>query len=65
MNENYLGNPNLKRSNVQVQYDKEKIEEYLKCARDPLHFIRKHVKIINVDKGLIPFDTYKLSLIHI
>lgn len=61
MNENYLGNPNLKRSNVQVQYDKEKIEEYLKCARDPLHFIRKHVKIINVDKGLIPFDTYKFQ----
>ena len=29
MNENYLGNPNLKRSNVNVEYSKEQIAEYI------------------------------------
>ena len=28
MNENYLGNPNLKRSNVNINYTKEQLEEF-------------------------------------
>ena len=55
MNENYLGNPNLKRSNVNVQYTKEQIEEYIKCAKDPVYFIQEYIQIVNVDKGLVPF----------
>ena len=61
MNEAYLGNPNLKKANVQIEYTKEQVEEYLKCARDPLYFIRSYVKIINVDKGLIPFEPYSFQ----
>ena len=58
MNENYLGNPNLKRSNVNVQYTKEQIEEYIKCAKDPVYFIQEYIQIVNVDKGLVPFKLY-------
>ena len=36
---NYLGNPNLKRTNVPVEYDQEQIEEYIKCANDCEYFI--------------------------
>ena len=56
--ENYLGNPNLKRSNVNIEYTQEQIEEYIKCAKDPVYFIEKYIQIVNVDKGLIPFKMY-------
>jgi len=61
MNEAYLGNPNLKKANVQIEYTKEQVEEYLKCARDPLYFIKSYVKIVNVDKGLIQFEPYSFQ----
>ena len=35
---NYLGNPNLKKSNVEVQYTKKQMAEYIKCAEDPIYF---------------------------
>lgn len=57
-NEIYLGNKNLKRTDVKVEFTKEEIQEYIKCARDPLYFIENYVKIVNVDKGLIAFKPY-------
>jgi len=33
-------------------------EEYLKCAQDPMHFIKKYCKIVHQDRGLIPFMLY-------
>jgi len=56
--ENYKGNPNLKASNVQLEYSREQAEEYIKCARDYIYFVRTYMKIVNVDKGLILFDMY-------
>lgn len=55
---NYLGNPNLKASDVKINWTKEQLEEYAKCARDPIYFIQKYVKIISLDKGLVPFELY-------
>jgi hypothetical protein len=57
-NENYLGNKNLKRADVTIEFTKEQIQEYVKCARDPIYFIENYVKIINVDRGLIQFKPY-------
>ena len=37
--ESYLGNINLKAANVETEYTKEQIEEYAKCAADPMYFI--------------------------
>ena len=31
----YLGNPNLKRANVPINFTEEQIQEYLKCKADP------------------------------
>ena len=56
--DSYLGNKNLKSSDVPVDYTKEQVEEYMKCAADPVHFIEKHVQIVNVDEGLVPFNLY-------
>lgn len=58
MSESYLGNKNLKRSNVELAWDKDQVHEYLKCARNPVYFIEKYIKIVNVDLGLIPFHLY-------
>ena len=58
MSETYLGNPNLKRSNVNIEFTEETVTEYIKCAKDPVYFIRNYVQIVNVDRGLIPFEMY-------
>ena len=54
----YLGNPLLKKSNVQVEWTKENILEYQKCMQDPLYFCQKYIKIVSLDEGLVPFDVY-------
>jgi hypothetical protein len=55
----YLGNPNLKRSGVPVNWTPELIQEYIKCKNDVVYFVTTYMKIINIDKGLIPFVPYK------
>jgi hypothetical protein len=54
----YLGNPNLKPVGVQQQFTPEQVQEYIKCANDPVYFVEKYVKIVAVDKGLVPFEMY-------
>lgn len=54
----YLGNPNLKGPGVKIEFTKEQIDEYLKCANDPVYFIKNYIKIVTLDKGLVPFDLY-------
>ena len=54
----YLGNPNLKKANVAVDWTEDNIREYLKCKDDPVYFTEKYIRIINLDKGLVPFEMY-------
>ena len=54
----YLGNPNLKKANVSTNFTKKQIAEYLKCAEDPVYFIRKYIRIVSLDEGVIPFKMY-------
>ena len=56
--EGYLGNANLKASGVEIEYTKDQIEEYMKCAKDPAYFIKNYVKVVSLDEGLIPFNLY-------
>ena len=57
----YLGNPNLKRANVPVEFTKEQIEEYQKCMGDPIYFIENYMKIVSLDEGLVPMNMYKFQ----
>ena len=41
--QHYLGNPNLKNSNVQLEFSPEQVKELVKCATDPKHFIENYV----------------------
>ena len=54
----YLGNPNLKKANVQQQWTKEQVEEFSLCMKDPIYFIQNYIKIVSLDEGLVPFDLY-------
>jgi hypothetical protein len=58
-NEGYLGNSQVKRSGVAEEWDDEKVQEYLKCTRDPAYFITKYIRIISLDEGLVPFKLYE------
>ena len=54
----YLGNPNLKKVNTPVEFTQDEIVEYQKCAKDPLYFMEKYVKIVSLDEGLVSFKMY-------
>ena len=54
----YLGNPNLKKANTQVEFTKQDIEEFIKCKEDPVYFAMNYVKIVTLDEGLQPFEPY-------
>ncbi|WJZ48402.1 terminase large subunit [Synechococcus phage DSL-LC02] len=54
----YLGNPNLKKANVPIEFTEEQIKEFLKCKDDPVYFAKNYIKIVSLDEGLVPFDIY-------
>jgi hypothetical protein len=58
MSENYLGNPLLKNTNVRVNYTAEQLQEYVHCAEDPVYFMEKYIKVVNLDHGLVDFKLY-------
>ena len=58
----YLGNKNLKRSAVSIGWNEDMVKEYVKCSKEPLYFIKKYVKIVNVDKGLVPFEPWPFQV---
>jgi hypothetical protein len=58
MSEGYLGNQHLKKISTPIEWTPELFEEYAKCAKDPVYFAKKYIKIVHVDKGLVPFEMY-------
>jgi hypothetical protein len=57
-NQGYRNNPKLKPPGVEMQYTKEELEEYVKCANDPVYFCEKYIKVKTLDKGVVPFKLY-------
>ena len=57
-NQIYLGNPNLKKANVATNFTPKQVQEFIKCSKDPVYFIKKYIKIVSLDEGVIPFDLY-------
>ena len=58
MEDVYLGNPNLKKANVQQEFTEEQILEFMKCAGDPVYFANNYMKIVSLDEGLVQFKPY-------
>lgn len=57
-NESYLGNVNVKRDGVNEEWTPDKLVEYKKCMNDPSYFCKTYVKVIHLDRGLVPFKLY-------
>ena len=58
MADHYLGNPKLKKANVQMEFTPEQIAEIGHCARDIEYFCETYMKIVSIDEGLIPYEPY-------
>jgi len=58
MNKIYLGNNNLKAAGVKIEFTHEEVQEYIKVATNYLYFIKNYVKIVSIDEGLVPFNTW-------
>jgi len=54
----YLGNQNLKEAGINIEFTKEQVKEYMRCATDPIYFIEKYIKVVSLDEGLVPFKMY-------
>lgn len=55
MAKGYKGNENLKPVNTDIEWTDELLDEYARCALDPIYFTEKYVKIDNLDNGLVDF----------
>jgi len=55
----YNGNNNIKRGGIETEFTPEMVQEYIKCANDPIYFSEKYIKIVHVDHGLIPIKLYE------
>jgi hypothetical protein len=53
--DSYLGNPLLKGPNVEMDYTKEQLAEYVKCSKDPVYFLENYMKIVTLDQGPMVF----------
>jgi hypothetical protein len=58
INNGYLGNNLLKRIGQQQQWTPEQLAEMAKCMMDPVYFAENYIKIVHVDRGLIPLKMY-------
>ena len=54
----YLGNPNLKKAHTPSRFTKKQIKEVMSCLESPKYFIENYLKIVTIDKGLVPFEMY-------
>jgi hypothetical protein len=57
-NKGYLRNKNLKPAGVEIEFTEEQVKEYIKCAKDPVYFAKKYVKVVTLDKGVTNFNLY-------
>ena len=54
----YKGSPNLKAANVEMSFTPEQVQEWIKCADDPVYFTKNYIKIVSLDEGLVPFKMW-------
>ena len=54
----YKGSPNLKAANVEMSFTPEQVQEWIKCADEPVYFTKNYIKIVSLDEGLVPFKMW-------
>ena len=56
---NFNGHKLLKKSGEKIPYTPEHIEEYKKCAENPIYFAENYVYIVNIERGREKIELYK------
>src|SRR5574343_2065181 len=51
-------NPNIVLPTETFEYTAEQAQEMIRCAMDPVYFIRTYCRITHPTKGVVPFDLY-------
>ena len=54
----YVNNPLIKASHQTQEFTEEQIQEFVKCANSPEYFIVNYIKIVHLERGLVPFEMY-------
>jgi len=54
----FRGNANIKRKDIQIPWSKEMLQEWHKCSEDPIYFAENYIKVVHVDRGLVPLILY-------
>lgn len=57
-NDTYQYNHLVKKDGVVQEWTQEQVLEYKKCMGNPAYFAETYVKIISLDRGLVPFNLY-------
>lgn len=55
----YKNNPLIRNQNVTYSLSKEELLEIIKCSNDAQYFIENYVKVLDLDKGLVPMKLYE------
>lgn len=58
----YLGNTLLKPIGAPLDFTEHELDEYIKCKKDPIYFIRTYCKIVTSDYGLIVFPLFDYQI---
>ena len=58
MVKSYVNNPLIKASHQTQEFTEEQIQEFVKCANSPEYFIINYIKIVHLERGLVPFEMY-------
>jgi hypothetical protein len=61
MERGYNGNNLLKKKGVVIEWDENLIVEYFKCAKDPIYFVEKYIKILQPPR-LLFFTSFYLTI---
>jgi hypothetical protein len=54
----FMGNVNLRPAGRNIELSEDQLSEYKKCRRDPVYFIENYVKVVSLDKGVVPMKLY-------
>lgn len=55
-------NPLIKKANAPTEYTLEQVQEFEKCAADPVYFIQNFCRIQHPVRGAIPFELYDYQI---
>ncbi len=54
----FRNNSSIPQAGSTYNYTLQELQEFMRCSKDPVYFIKTYMRIVNVDRGLVPFDLY-------